>query len=87
MLDVLTNQRPTLLYIRPTTFTQNLRSKVSFQIPKHLPPECVVNIKEQEIKTKFLDQNFLQAKVDTHMKNQKSNITVYQKHLKLVHLT
>ena len=49
-----------------------------------MPPECVVNIKEQEIKTKFWDQNLLPAKVDTDKKNQKSNITVDQKHLTLV---
>jgi len=53
MLSVITDQGPTLLYFRPTAFTQNLRSKISFQIPQHMPPECVVNIKEQEIKTKF----------------------------------
>jgi hypothetical protein len=49
-----------------------------------MPPECVVNIKEQELKTKFWDQNLLPAKADTDKKNQKSNITVDQKHLTLV---
>jgi len=53
MLAVITDQGPTLLYFRPRAFTQNLRSKISFQIPQHMPTECVVSSKEQEIKTKF----------------------------------
>jgi hypothetical protein len=53
MLAVITDQGPTLLYFRHTALTQNLGSMISFQIPQHMPPECVVNIKEQELKTKF----------------------------------
>jgi hypothetical protein len=49
-----------------------------------MPTECVVSIKEQEIKTKFWDQNLLPAKVDIEKKNQKSNINLDQKHLTLV---